>query len=131
MRLERRTVLVSLLLFLGCSATLGVMASTTYFPSYCPAYCPSYRRPMYQPSFLPSGLAKCCLCLDTTPPSIDVRRTPAPNANGWNDTSVNVTLRTTDAQCSSGIAAIYYRLDRQEIKIGTNQLLLSEGDRVA
>ncbi|HEX7961459.1 MAG TPA: hypothetical protein VF493_16165, partial [Terriglobales bacterium] len=41
--------------------------------------------------------------LDKTPPTISGSRTPAPNANGWNNTDVTVQFQCTDA--TSGLAA--------------------------
>ncbi|PYX91440.1 MAG: hypothetical protein DMG67_10135, partial [Acidobacteria bacterium] len=41
--------------------------------------------------------------IDKTPPTITGSRTPAPNANGWNNTDVTVTFQCVDAL--SGLAA--------------------------
>jgi Tol biopolymer transport system component len=40
---------------------------------------------------------------DTTPPVIDATRTPAPNANSWNNTDVTIDFSCTDA--ASGVAS--------------------------
>ena len=49
------------------------------------------------------------LCYDTVPPTIAVANNPSPNANGWNNAPVTVTITATDPGGSnaSGVAAIY------------------------
>ncbi len=53
------------------------------------------------------------LCYDTVDPTISVSNSPSPNANGWNNTSVQVTLTATDPGGSnaSGIYKTYYAIN--------------------
>ncbi|MGO9271824.1 MAG: protease pro-enzyme activation domain-containing protein [Terriglobia bacterium] len=57
------------------------------------------------------------LCLDTIPPVISLALSPAPNAAGWFNSPVRVTLSASDPGASSnpatgsGVAATYYGVD--------------------
>ena len=48
------------------------------------------------------------LCLDTVSPTVAFTTLPAPNAPGWNNAPVTVTLVATDPAPASGIANTYY-----------------------
>ena len=47
---------------------------------------------------------------DTTPPTTVAQASPGPNANGWNNTDVTVTLTATDNPGGSGVKEIRYTL---------------------
>jgi hypothetical protein len=48
---------------------------------------------------------------DTTPPVTTALATPGPNGNGWNNTSVSVTLSSTDSEPNgSGVKEIHYQI---------------------
>jgi hypothetical protein len=59
---------------------------------------------------------------DTVPPVTTATPSPAPNASGWNDSSVNVTLHATDNEPgSSGVQEIHYT-------IGATPQVVASGD---
>jgi hypothetical protein len=47
---------------------------------------------------------------DTTPPTTTANPSPGPNSNGWNNTSVTVTLNATDNPGGSGVKQIQFAL---------------------
>jgi hypothetical protein len=51
-----------------------------------------------------------CGPTDTTPPTTAAVASPGPNANGWNNTNVNVTLSAVDNPGGSGVKQISYSL---------------------
>src|SRR5207237_2197275 len=53
---------------------------------------------------------------DTTPPTTSATRAPAPNANGWNNSDVTVTLDATDNASGAGVKEIRYVLSGAETK---------------
>jgi|GEM_PF-3304095 len=50
------------------------------------------------------------IAADTTPPTTTANQTPGPNANGWNNTNVIVTLTATDNPDGSGVKQLSYTL---------------------
>lgn len=48
---------------------------------------------------------------DITPPTTTLTQSPLPNANGWNNTNVNITLNATDNNGGSGIKEIHYTIN--------------------
>jgi len=47
---------------------------------------------------------------DVVPPTTTATPSPAPNANGWNNTTVNLTLTATDNTGGSGVKEIHYTI---------------------
>ena len=71
-------------------------------------------------------------CYDKAPPVVRLSRSLSPNANGWNNREVTVTVTATDEEDGSGIAAIYYKIGtRSPVEVRKDRLNLSEGGRVA
>jgi hypothetical protein len=66
---------------------------------------------------------------ETTPPSTTLHADPAANADGWNNTSVSVSLSATDGPAGSGVAATYYTLDGTQHTYSAAFAVSSEGTR--
>jgi hypothetical protein len=83
---------------------------------------------------VPSGTYKKFWC-DECPPSVRASRSPSPNANGWNNSNVTITVTADDksGECvPSGIDAIYYKIGtKSPVKVGTNRLTMSQEGQVA
>lgn len=71
-------------------------------------------------------------CYDETPPVVRVSRSPSPNANGWNKGTVTTTITAEDEEDGSGIKSVFYKIGtRSPVEVGTAQLSISKGGRVA
>jgi len=70
-------------------------------------------------------------CCDEIPPVIEAAKQPKPNAKGWNNELVTVSMTAEDEEGGSGIAAIYYIHDGEVIRIGEDALGFAEADRIA
>ena len=57
------------------------------------------------------SLGICQAPADTTPPTTSATPSPGPNANGWNNTNVMVTLNATDSDGGSGVKEVHYSLN--------------------
>jgi hypothetical protein len=55
--------------------------------------------------------SRSAVSFDTTAPSVGYSQSPAANANGYNNTSVSVTLTATDAAGGSGVDYVSYAVD--------------------
>src|SRR5262249_50391590 len=62
---------------------------------------------------------------DTAPPTTTPTPSVAPNANGWNNTNVTVTLSATDNSGGSGVSQTFYELDGGSQQTYTGGILLS------
>jgi hypothetical protein len=62
--------------------------------------------------------------IDTIPPTTTATSSPPPNAAGWNNTNVNITLTSTDNAGGSGVKEIHYT-------IGTNPQVIVPGASAA
>ena len=56
---------------------------------------------------------------DSTPPTTAVALTPAPNASGWNNGNVGITLNATDEQGGSGVKQIVYSATGAQALVST------------
>jgi hypothetical protein len=70
-------------------------------------------------------------CCDEIPPVIEAAKQPEPNAKGWNNELVAVSMTAEDEEGGSGIAAIYYIHDGKVIRIGEDALGFAEAGRIA
>jgi len=57
------------------------------------------------------GLSLLGWAVDNVPPTSTATVAPAPNANGWNNTGVTVTITASDNPGGSGVQKIYYKLE--------------------
>ena len=62
------------------------------------------------PAIVDLDLRVSCANRDTTPPATTATRMPAPNANGWNNGDVTVTLAASDEAGGSGVKEIRFSL---------------------
>ncbi len=80
---------------------------------------------------IPEGSPK-QFCYDERAPVVRAAVSPAPNAHGWNNAPVTVTITAEDEEGGSGIKAIYYKIGtRSPVEVGVAQLSISQGGRVA
>ena len=70
-------------------------------------------------------------CCDEIPPVIEAAKQPKPNAKGWNNELVTVSMTAEDEEGGSGIAAIYYIVTGAVIRIGEDALGFAEAGRIA
>lgn len=71
-------------------------------------------------------------CYDKLAPVVRVTPSPGPNAAGWNNTKVTVTVTAEDEPQGSGIKSISYKIGTaSEVVVPKEKLALSEGGRIA